>query len=136
MATPTPLNNILWYVVANNGKEFYISYYSLLDKENKLIFETVQRNDSLLSFSVNQDQLNDIKHFSRDYYCVTQKNDTVIFSDMRFGQLNGWLKPSTPFVFNFETVKLPGETSEIKQSEFARFDGAAFGQLLTRIKGK
>jgi inner membrane protein len=46
--TPAPLNNWLWYVVAANDSGYHIGYRSLFDKERKIDFQFVSRNDSLL----------------------------------------------------------------------------------------
>ncbi len=135
MATPTPLNNLLWYIVVKDEDKFHIAYYSLLDKEKKLSFETFYRNDSLLGFPCDEGSVNDLKQFSRGYYLAKVENDTIVFSDMRFGQLNGWAQKNTPFVFNFKLEKNCNNRKALQQGRFASFDGKAFKQLMDRIGG-
>jgi inner membrane protein len=136
MATPTPLNNLLWYIVVKGDKEQHVAYYSLLDESKTLSFETFKMNDSLLGFPCDEQSVKDLKQFSRGFYVVKLENDTIVFSDIRFGQLNGWVKKNTPFVFNFKLERNCSNRKALQQGRFASFNDDALQQLWDRIGGK
>lgn len=135
MVAPTPLNNLLWYTIVKNKGEFYMAYYSVFDKDKILKFETFKQNDSVLDQPCEKRSLELLKHFSKGYYTAKIENDTVVFSDMRFGQLNGWTKNNTPFVFNLIRPVNCTKEQEFVQAPFASGDGKAIEQIVDRIKG-
>jgi inner membrane protein len=135
MATPTPLNNILWYVVARTEKEYYIGYYSLFDKDSEISFERWDKNDSLLEKPCDPKLVSDLVRFSQNYYFAKAVNDTVIFSDLRFGQLGGWYKKNAPFVFNFKMAQNCSNKSALQKGRFETFSTETTIQLFNRIKG-
>jgi inner membrane protein len=133
--TPTPLNNWLWYVVAANDSGYYIGYRSLFDKERKIDFKFVSKNDSLLEPVKDHEDLHKLLRFSKGYYAIERRNDTLIFNDIRFSQMIGWKDPAAPFVFYY-FLEHPGDNKLIVQrGRFARWDRSAFNALLRRIKG-
>lgn len=136
MATPTPLNNFLWYVLARTKNEFYIGYYSLFDNDANFLWERVEKNDSLLSAPCNPEHVKDLILFSQQYYRAELVNDTIIFSDMRFGQLGGWYKRNAPFVFNFKMAKNCTNRTALQKGRFESFSTETTIQLFKRIKGK
>src|SRR6185369_6082273 len=93
LCTPTPLNNILWYVIAKVPAGYQIGYYSLLDKNDNIQFYFLPRNDSLLTPFVQSRNVKVFRQFCNDWYCVTvQEDKKVSLNDMRFGQIGGWYK--------------------------------------------
>jgi inner membrane protein len=133
--TPTPLNNWLWYVVAANDSGYYIGYRSLFDSERKIDFRFVPRNDSLLKPVQNQEDLQKLIRFSKGYYTVQQRNDSLIFNDLRFGQMIGWTDVNAPFVFNYY-LQHPSENDFVVQrGRFAGWNKESFLALLRRIRG-
>lgn len=133
--TPTPLNNWLWYVVAANDSGYYIGYRSLFDKERKIDFHFIPRNDSLLKPVADHEDLQKLLRFSKGYYAVQNRHDTLIFSDIRFGQMIGWNDINAPFVFYYY-LQHPAENDFVVQrGRFARWDKEALWSLVKRIKG-
>lgn len=133
--TPTPLNNWLWYVVAANDSGFFIGYRSLFDKERKIDFHFVPRNDSLLKPVSHHEDLQKLLRFSKGYYTVQNRNDTLIFNDLRFGQMIGWNNPRAPFVFYYY-LQHPSENDFVVQrGRFTGWNWDAFRSLLRRIGG-
>lgn len=133
--TPTPLNNWLWYVVAANDSGFYIGYRSLFDKERKIDFHFVPRNDSLLKPVSHHEDLQKLLRFSKGYYTVQNRNDTLIFNDLRFGQMIGWKNANAPFVFYYY-LQHPSENDFVVQrGRFAGWNRDALRSLLRRIGG-
>lgn len=133
--TPTPLNNWLWYVVAASDSGYYIGYRSLFDSERKIDFHFVPRNDSLLKPVSNHEDLHKLLRFSKGYYTVKNQGDTLVFNDLRFGQMIGWNDPGAPFVFYYY-LQHPSENDFVVQrGRFARWNGVALRSLIRRIRG-
>jgi inner membrane protein len=135
MATPTPLNNMLYYIIAREGENCYIGYYSIFDKAPFIKYELFRRNDSLLIPYQNSDEIKKLLRFSKGYYQVHTEDSSVIFSDMRFGQLGGWYVERAPFVFNFNITTTIDNRVALQQGRFKSFDPDAITKLVERIKG-
>lgn len=135
MVAPTALNNFLWYAIAKDDDKLYVSYYSIFDRNKDMVFESFDKNDSILDQPCERRSLETLKQFSKGYYIARIQHDTTIFSDARFGQMNGWLKRETPFVFNLERPLLCKEGEEFVQSKFVNADKDVLNQLFERIKG-
>lgn len=133
--TPTPLNNWLWYVVAENDSGFNIGYRSLFDKERKIDFRFVPKNEQLLQPVNNHEDLQKLIRFSKGYYAVQEWNDTLVFNDLRFGQMIGWKNPEAKFAFYY-FLQHPDENELVVQrGRFAGWDKDALRALLKRIRG-
>jgi inner membrane protein len=133
--TPTPLNNWLWYVVASSDSGYYIGYRSLFDKERKIDFRFVSRNDSLLEPLKDHEDLQKLLQFSKGYYTIERRNDTLVFNDIRFGQIIGWKDPAAPFAFYYFLGHPDKNKLIVQRGRFARWDRSALNALLKRIKG-
>lgn len=133
--TPTPLNNWLWYVVASNDSGYNIGYRSLFDKERKISFHFVPRNDNLLAPVKDHEDLHKLLRFSKGYHAATMQHDTLVFNDLRFGQMIGWKDPAAPFVFYYYLQHPSGNEFVVQRGRFARWDKDAFRALVRRIKG-
>jgi inner membrane protein len=135
LTTPTPLNNWLWYVVAANDSGYNIGYRSMFDKERKIDFHFIPRNDTLLSQVNNHEDLQKLLRFSKGFYAMQKWNDTLVFNDLRFGQVIGWKDSAAPFAFYYY-LQHPSENKLVVQrGRFARWDREALFALLKRIKG-
>ena len=134
--TPTPLNNWLWNVVAASDSGFYIGYRSVFDKKDSIRFHYVAQQKSLLQPVADHEDLQQLIRFSKGYYTVENRNDTLLFNDIRFGEQIGWRKSGSPFVFYYY-LQHPEENKMIVQrGRFAGWDRSAFASLLHRIKGE
>lgn len=134
--TPTPLNNWLWYVVAKQDSGFLVGYRSLYDRERKIDFHYIPRNESLLGPVKDHEDLQKLIRFSKGYYTVLQRNDTLIFNDLRFGQMIGWKDAAAPFVFYYYLQHPESNRFVVQRGRFARWDRAAFRALWRRIRGE
>jgi inner membrane protein len=133
--TPTPLNCLLWYVVAESKEGYYLGYRSIFDGETTT-FRYVSRQDSLLNLIHDQEDLQHLKRFSKNYYVVTKKNDTLVFNDVRFGQVFGWNNKNAPFVFQYYLEHPDQNLLVIQRGRFARWDIKNISATLKRIKGE
>src|SRR5207245_575150 len=101
--TPTPFNNLLWYIVIRDKEKFQIGYYSIFD-HGPIYFEKIDKGDSLLAPFKNTGDIQNLIRFSQGYYCVRKRDSSIVFSDLRFGQDQGW-KKNAGFIFNFNIEK-------------------------------
>ena len=133
--TPTPLNNWLWYVVAATDSGYQIGYRSVYDREKKIDFHFVPRNGSLLEPVAGNEDLQKLLRFSKGYYSVENRNDTLVFNDLRFGQMIGWRDLRAPFAFYYYLQHPTENKMLVQRGRFAGWDPDAFRSLLKRIRG-
>ncbi len=135
MATPAPLSSLLWFVAIKSGNGFYTGYYSLFDKAGPMHLEFTNSNDLLIAPYKGNAEVQKIERFTKGYYCYNQHADTITFSDMRFGKLQGWSKKNAPFVFRFYLCKSEGNSLIVKRTPIEPITKDAFTTLFDRIKG-
>jgi inner membrane protein len=138
LTTPTPLNSWLWYVVVPASQEstrgYWIGYYSVFDAEPSIRYQFFTQNDSLLSLVNNHEDVELLIRLSRDYYVVEQKNDSLVFSNLRFGQMNGWDYPQSPFVFQY-FLDRENSLFAVQRGRFSDWDADKVNHFLKRIRG-
>ena len=135
-STPAPLQNWLWFVVAGNDSGYNVGYRSLYDKNENIHFTYFQRNDSLLSTVINKQEVKQLVRFSQDFYTVEKWHDTVVFNDLRFGQIIGWQKPENHFVFHYFLDHPEANAVVVQRGRFAEWDKEVFQNFLRRIRGE
>jgi inner membrane protein len=99
--TPAPFQNYLWYVVIPVDSGFRIGFVSVFDKKNTSIFHFYRKNEKLLDQITDHESLQRLIRFSGGYYTVERWHDTLVFNDLRFGQVLGWRYPQNHFVFHY-----------------------------------
>jgi inner membrane protein len=135
--TPTPLNSWLWYVVAASDSGLYSGYRSVFDSKDTIQFTYFPKNDHLLSsVATNEEKksLDNLKRFSRGFYSIQKWNDTLVFNDLRFGQIVGWHDPNEKFVFHY-FVQHQGNKMAVQRGRFAKWNQETIRALIKRIKG-
>jgi inner membrane protein len=133
--TPTPLQNWLWCVVAGNDSGYYVGFRSLFDSKKQIDFQYFPRNTSLLKPVADHEDLQKLIRFSQGYYTVEKWNDTLVFNDLRFGQIIGWQNPKEKFVFHYY-LQHPGDNKLVVQrGRFAKWNWEVVKALWKRIKG-
>lgn len=137
ITTPTPLNNILWNVVAKDTNGFQVGYYSHFDKIRDVQFSFIQRNDSLAKDIIQTYPVQQLIRFSNGYYCFTMENGELHYNDLRFSFAGEFSPDSRDFVFSYVLKKDDSEPYGVKINRNAwrmsRFSG--FSKLIERIKG-
>ncbi|CAN5425583.1 hypothetical protein BH10BAC2_BH10BAC2_18970 [soil metagenome] len=134
--TPAPLQNWLWYVVAGNDSIFYVGYRSVFDKTNSLSLEKFARNTSLIDSIPDKNEAVQLIRFSQDFYTVEKRQDTLIFNDLRFGQVIGWQNPKEEFVFHYYLYPDIDNTLVVQRGRFAKWNWQVADALYDRIKGR
>ncbi len=133
--TPTALNNWLWYVVMANDTGFYVGFRSLFDTKKEIDFKFFPRNDSLLAPVHNHEDLQKLIRFSKGFYTAEKWNDTLVFNDLRFGQIIGWLDPEEKFVFHYFLQHSADNRLVVQRGRFAKWNWEIMKSLFKRIEG-
>jgi inner membrane protein len=133
ITTPTPFNNFLWYVLIGVPDGFAVTHYSIFDKDSALAFHFIPRNDSLKATLPDDKDLQKLIRFSQGFYSLEMTNDTVIFNDLRFGQVGGWYDPSAPFVFRYKVARDASNDMVIQSGRAKASTSKALSELVRRI---
>ena len=134
--TPTPLNNLLWFAVAETDSGFNIGYRSVFDKNPSIQFEYFPRNNLWTdSIKLTKDFINLVR-FSQGYYTIETWNDTLVFNDLRFGQMIGWKDPRARFAFHYFLQYPDKNDIVVQRGRFANWDREAVKALFQRIRGE
>lgn len=136
LATPTPLNNFLWYILVKDTSGFYISYHSIFDRNEQLDFHYFPQNKNLLAQYHDEAGVNKLIRFSAGYYSLTAEDSShTDFHDLRFGQLGGWNNATAPFVFSYHLEHEENNTLVIQRGRINLANKEALQSLIQRIKG-
>jgi inner membrane protein len=133
--TPAPLQNWLWYVVAGNDSGYYVGFRSLFDSKREMDFQYFRRNDSLLKPVADHEDVQKLIRFSQQFYTVEKYNGTLVFNDLRFGQVIGWQNPKEQFVFHYFLKHPEDNTLVVQRGRFAKWDWNVAKALWKRIQG-
>ncbi len=133
--TPTPLNNWLWYIVAGNDSGYYVGFRSVFDTEKKIAFQFFPRNDSLIEPLAHEPEVQNLLRFSQGYYTAEQWGDTLVFNDLRFGQVAGWQNPKEKFVFHYVLNYPVDNVLVVQRGRFSGWNRYALKVFIDRIKG-
>ncbi|MGB3176054.1 MAG: metal-dependent hydrolase [Saprospiraceae bacterium] len=131
--TPSPLQSWLWYIVAKVDSGYQVGFRSIFDSDNHVDFEYFPQNDSLLKFSSEHVEVDKLKLFSKGYYTVENWGDTLVFNDLRFGQMVGWQDPHQKFVFHYFLNHKADNTLVVQRGRFKYWDLNVAKNLVVRI---
>lgn len=134
--TPAPLQNILWFVVAGNDSGYHAGFRSLFDSRKEISFQYFPRNDSMLVPVIDHNELHQLIRFSKKFYTVEKWNDTLVFNDLRFGQIIGWENPRGQFVFHYFLQHPDGNKLVVQRGRFAGWNWKVVKSFLRRIGGE
>ncbi len=133
--TPAPLQNWLWYVVAGNDSGYYTGYRSLFDNRDTMSLQYFPRNTYLLKPVYGSEELTHLIRFSQDFYTVEQWSDTLVFNDLRFGQILGWQAERGKFVFHYYLQNPDANKLVVQRGRFEGWNRRTAVALWNRIKG-
>jgi inner membrane protein len=137
LTTPTPFNAWLWYVVVEDEAGFHTAYRSVADDwEEPLDLLYFPKNDKLLEPAKDRHDVKQLMRFSQGYYTVEQRGDTVIFNDLRFGQIAGWEHPDAKFVFHYYINHPDANLMVIQRGRFSNWNRRTFRSMIERIMGR
>lgn len=138
--TPAPLNNWLWFVVAGNDSGYHVGFRSVFDREKKIDFTYFPRNAHYLQPVLNHEDLHRLIRFSQEFYTIEKWSDTLVFNDLRFGQVTGWDSPRGHFVFHYylhhpDSISFSNDLV-VQRGRFENWNWETAKALLRRIGGK
>lgn len=134
-STPAPLQNWLWYVVAGTDSGYYVGYRSVFDTKKEINLHYFACNKTLLAPVSNQEALQKLIRFSKQFYTVEKYNDTLVFNDLRFGQIAGWQNPKAKFVFHYYPQHPEENKLVVQRGRFEGWNRGTLPALLKRIAG-
>lgn len=133
--TPAPLQNWLWYVVSGNDSGFYVGFRSVFDSRKEIDFQYFPRQDSLLNPVHDHAEVALLKRFSKNFYTVEKWGDTLVFNDLRFGQIIGWSDPRGRFVFHYFLQHPDDNRLVVQRGRFAGWNCQTPTAMWKRIRG-
>jgi len=133
--SPAPLQNWLWYVVAGSDSGYYVGFHSIFDRDDKINFQYFPRNDYLLYPIRERKDLSNLIRFSKQFYTVDKLDDTLVFNDLRFGQVMGWQNPLGKFVFHYYLLRTFGNSLVVQRGRLQGWNGKNAQFFLKRILG-
>ncbi len=107
LVQPTPLNTILWRVLAMTDDGYQVGYYSLFDNSDVIEFKDYKNTPQPLSNSWSVSRL---QWFTKGFYGVREEGEDIVFSDLRMGL------ESTDYVFQFVVNKDPVERFSVERN--------------------
>lgn len=133
--TPTMFNDWLWYIVAENDSGYYVGYYSVFSKKEDISFSYHPRNSYLLAGKHASEDVQNLLRFSQGYYTAQQWGDTLVFNDLRFGQIAGWRDSNAHFVFHYFLSGTNDNDMVLQRGRLAAGNKEDIASLINKIKG-
>lgn len=134
--TPAPLQSWLWYVVAGTDSGYYVGYRSVFDQAKRMHLQYFPRNSFLLDPMGYKKEVQQLIRFSQQYYTIEKRQDTLVFNDLRFGQIIGWQNPAEQFAFHYYLQPDIDNTLVVQRGRFAKWDRLVLRSFLKRIEGE
>ena len=136
--TPVYFNNFLWYVVVSADSAYYVGYRSVFDRNKTIEFAYIPKNKHLLEQVKDRDDVSKLVKFARGYHTMEMWHDTLVFNNLRFGQVPGaWESPRTDFAFHyFVGDDFAGNLMVVQRGRFQGWNRETFSSLWRRIRGK
>ena len=134
-STPTPLNSMLWYIVAESDSGFNIGYSSVFDKTEHITFHYAPKNRLLLTSDVYKSDAAILTQFPDGFYTISNRHDTLVFNVLRFGEILGWANPNNGFVFYYNLQYPDANELIVQRGRFAGWNKENIDLFLKRIKG-
>ncbi len=131
--TPAPLQNWLWYIVAGDEQGYHVGFYSLFENSQDIRFEYFPKNDALLIGTTDHEEVAKLKRFSQGFYTVEYWGDTLVFNDLRFGQMIGWQNPRQKFVFHYFLKNKADNSIVVQRGRFKYWDKLVVRNFIQRI---
>jgi inner membrane protein len=125
---PSPFNIILWTTNVKVDKGYYIADYSFFDTK-PIQFQFIPKQNELITDYENEAVIKQLKRISEGWYCITQKENQLLFNDLRFGVMNAD-KNDLQFSFSYQITE---ENGEIKAAELPNKNRAQAKKLLGKL---
>lgn len=130
---PSILNNILWYGIAETPDNYFVAFYSLLDKSSEILeWSKLPKNHKLVS--QNNKDIKTLSWFSNGYFNLKNMNNgSLRYNDLRYPSFD--INNPSNSVFSFSIFK------DEDRYNILPFNGKApstqdFSYFWERIKGR
>jgi inner membrane protein len=130
---PTILNNILWYGIAETERDYYIAFYSLLDKASTITnWQTIEKNHHLADLE--HSDIKTLKWFSSGYYNFQEieNSSDLQYNDLRYLMVDK--SNENQFVFSF-TIYEKGDRYDAKPFMGKPPSDDDFKTFINRVRG-
>lgn len=125
---PSPFNIILWTTNIKVDNGYYIGDYSFFDTK-PIQFQFIPKQNELITEYENEAVIKQLKRISEGWYCITQKENQLLFNDLRFGVMNA--EPNDlQFSFSYQITE---ENGEIKAAELPNKNRKEAKKLLVKL---
>ncbi|TYP72170.1 metal-dependent hydrolase [Aquimarina intermedia] len=131
---PTPFNSILWTANVQTADAYHIGYYSIFDRTDTIEFSIIPKNHHLLGASREHPLVERLIKLTEGWYTIDQQEDSLLFNDLRFGQLD-FEDPESPFVFSYELYYNDNELHAKEPEKKFRDGYALLKKLFNRMGG-
>ena len=126
---------MLWYIVCETDSGYNTGYRSIFDKPSNIVYRSINRNDSLLVNNSFNSDVARLKRFSQGYYTIAKWHDTLVFQNLRFGEINGWLDKDPKFAFYYFLQYPEANNMVIQRGRVAGWDKEMMGRFVGRVFG-
>lgn len=110
---PTAFNNLLWIGLADDGEGIWIGHYSILDEDNCIAFQRVDKNREFIADMLEQRIIERLIWFSSGYYTIDRQNDGLYFHDLHLPRTDSWLTERGDHVFSFRLIQDPHDPDRV-----------------------
>ncbi len=126
---------MLWYIVAQADSGFYIGYRSIFDRGGRTKFRYTCKSSYLLETATNREDIDRLVRFSQGFYTAEMWHDTLVFNDLRFGEIGGWEDTLPRCVFYYYPQLKGANELVVQRGRFAKWDGTMLRSFMRRIAG-
>ena len=133
---PTPMNSILWSANVETKDSYYVGMYSLLDDDDNVEYLRFEKNHDALDDFKNEAKIQRLIKIAKGWYTIDElEGDTLIYNDLRFGQIG--IGIDKPFVFSYKIWRDDEGTLQLIETPKTIKGGTKMiGKLLSRIFNK
>ena len=125
---PSPFNIILWTTNVKVDNGYYIGDYSFFDTK-PIQFQFIPTQKELINNIEDAAVIEQLKRISEGWYCITQKENQLLFNDLRFGVMNAD-KNDMQFSFSYHITE---ENGEVKAAELPNKNRKEAKKLLGKL---
>lgn len=129
---PTPFNTFLWQAVIKTKEGFYLSDYSIFDKQMNTTFHFVKSENQILPALKSRPELEPFFNFAQGYELVKKEGDVIKIYVTKFGPMS--MDENGP-KFAFPMCIKPDGSYYADQNPPKNY-GEIFNKLFIRIQGK
>jgi inner membrane protein len=128
VAKPSPFNIILWTTNVKVEKGYLIGDYSFFDTQ-PIQFQFIPMQKEWIAPMEEEPVVQQLKRISEGWYCITKKENQLLFNDLRFGVMN---TDSTDFQFSF-SYAIKSQNGLYTASELPNKNRAQAEKLLKKL---